>query len=309
MIENEEQILAELIPALKQGREIAVSPGDDCAVINVGLDKMLLLAVDQLIADVHYLDRNTSASEIAGKLLKRNLSDIAAMGGVPAQALLTIAADFTGVNTVNEQWLREFFQSLGEAAAHWQVSVCGGDLASIPSDRTVSTLSITGWVKPQQLCLRSTAKVGDHLYATGCFGNSFDSNHHLTFTPRIKEAQFLAGTFTRTMIDVSDGLLKDLTRIATASRVGVILETEKIPLRAGADQEHALVDGEDYELLLAVPPEMAPELDCKWPFAEVPITRIGRFTDQHPGEISALNAGDLSKINRSGYDHFRSRQT
>lgn len=297
-----------IFSVFQQKSDIIVGPGDDCAAIDIGKEKLLLIAVDQLISDIHYDSKKTPPSNIAKKLLNRNLSDIAAMGGYPAYALLTLAANPAASKLqqtgLTDDWYHKFFDSLAKEAERWDVSICGGDLSSINSDTVAATLTITGWVDKNKICLRYPAKTGDLLYATGIFGNSFASGHHLSFTPRIKEADFIAGTYSRVMIDVSDGLLADAEQIVKKSNLGLIFDLEKIPLRSGASLENALGDGEDYELLFAVPCTLSEKLESNWPFSDVPLTKIGKFTDVSRGKIFDKDGKDLSKIYKTGFEHF-----
>ena len=300
MIMNELKLLKKILPGLKQYDDVVVGPGDDCAAIANG-DSLSLLAADQLISGIHYLP-DTPAEKVAAKLLKRNLSDIAAMGGTPAHALLTIAS-----SRHDETWFIDFYRGLNRVAQQFNISICGGDLAALPpnfnGDGEVLSLSITGQVEPSKICLRNNATNGDLLYCTGCFGNSFVSEHHLDFTPRIAEGAWLAGDYTRAAIDVSDGLLLDLERMAVASQLAAIVELEKIPLRNGANIAAALKDGEDYELLFAVPEKIAKKLEQEWPFPSTLLTCIGRFTAGHSGIVYDNDGKNLSKLTSKGYEH------
>jgi thiamine-monophosphate kinase len=297
---NELKLLKNILPGLKQHDDVVVGPGDDCAAIANG-DSLMLLAADQLISGIHYLP-DTPAEKVAAKLLKRNLSDIAAMGGTPSQALLTIAS-----SRHDETWFMDFYRGLNRVAKQFNISICGGDLAALPTnfagDGEVLSLSITGQVDPTKICLRSNAANGDLLYCTGCFGNSFATEHHLDFKPRLAEGAWLAGSYTRAAIDVSDGLLLDLERLAEASQLAVILELEKIPLRNGANIAAALKDGEDYELLFAIPEEIAKKLEQEWLFHSTRLTCIGRFTADNCGIVYDNNGKNLSKSENKGYEH------
>jgi len=298
---NELEILEKVLPRLPQNADTVVGPGDDCAVIRIG-DEWQLLAVDQVVSNVHYVPGQTTPQAIAAKLLKRNLSDIAAMGGTPHCALLTLAG-----NIDDGQWYLDFFAGLTDTAKQYQVAVSGGDIASLPAGcppaTMVATLTITGKVLPDRLCLRRNAQPGQVIMGTGRFGNSFASQHHLNFTPRLAEAQFLAGRFTVCMLDVSDGLLLDLGRIAQASEVGMELDVNAIPLRAGATIPAALGDGEDYELLFTVDSDQVEILRWEWPF-DLPVTVLGRVTAAHPGLVFDGNGGNLFASNYSGFQHL-----
>lgn len=294
---NEETFVKSLAGLLKQGPDVKVGPGDDCAVLDFGLEELVLAAADQVVSGVHFV-KGTPPGAVARKLLNRNVSDIAAMGGRPTHALVTVAME-----PLSEAWLKDFYEAMQELAAGLGVSIVGGDLSSSKAEGQFCSLSILGRVKRDSLCLRSGAREGDFLYATGLFGNSFASNHHLDFKPRLEEAAFLAGRFTRTMIDVSDGLLKDARRMADASGLAVRLDPSAIPLRDGASLEAALSDGEDYELLLAVKPALESELLGCWPFKNVGLTKVGCFAAGPPGEAFNMDGARLSSAQK-GFDHF-----
>ncbi len=299
---NELKLLEKILPTLHQRTDVIIAPGDDCAAVKTA-DGLLLLGADQLISGVHYL-ADTQPEQIAAKLLKRNLSDIAAMGGVAEHALVTIAS-----SRDDEVWFEEFYHGLNTVAATFNIAVCGGDLAALPQhypgDGEILSLTIIGRTTEDKLCLRSNAKPGDFLYATGCFGNSFASEHHLQFTPRMVEGKWLADNgFTRAMIDVSDGLLLDLERLSRASQLDCKLDIHAIPRRAGADIQAALGDGEDYELLFSVAPDLTDKLTADWPFTSTPLSCIGQFSTQHSkGTIFDNHGNNLSKNRIKGYEH------
>jgi len=304
---NEKTILDKIPSIFQQGEEIIAGPGDDCAVLDFGLDRLYLMAVDQLVSEVHYKKASTLAAKIAKKLLNRNLSDIAAMGGVPAQALLTMT--LCRETAADKYWIDEFLTSIENEARHWNISVCGGDISSTKSDVDSFSLTITGWVGKESLCLRSSAKSGDILFATGCFGKSFSTEHHLNFTPRIEQGQFLAGTFTNTMIDVSDGFLLDSARLAEMSNLGLCIDSDKISARDGASLKERMTCGEDYELLFAVHPEKSELLIKEWSFEDVSLTRVGVFTDEDRGIVKDMKERVLYSGGSEEYslfDHFKS---
>ncbi|MEI6056962.1 MAG: thiamine-phosphate kinase, partial [Lentisphaerota bacterium] len=229
---NENEFLKKVIPLFKQSSDVIVGPGDDCAVLKIdgNENEYLLYAVDQVVSDVHYLFESDDPELVGRKLVKRNISDIAAMGGEPFSAVIT------GAVSSNFQRLEKIYKGIAKEAELWNMSVCGGDFSSVkPKNLEVFTLSILGKVRKEKLCLRSNAREGDYLFATGKFGNSFNSRHHLTFTPRLEESKFLSGSYTNAMMDVSDGLLMDLKRFAEASKVTVSLFTDEILLRDGTE--------------------------------------------------------------------------
>ena len=296
---NEQSLLSKVLPKLNQGSDIIVPPGDDCAAIDVGNDKLLLIATDQVIANIHYDKNITTPQEAAKKLVKRNISDIAAMGGLPAHAVLTIASACK-----DEKWYLDFFDGISAEANKWGISVCGGDLSSNETNNEVCTLTITGWVEKNKICLRSNAKDGDVIFCTGKLGNSYKSKHHLTFTPRIDAARFIAGKYTSNMMDLSDGIAVDLERMCKASDIGAKIELEKLPLRIGAQIENALSDGEDYELLFSVEKSKTKDLLESWPFKDLELTELGRFTNSVL-DLQYVIDNKYSKVfKKPGFDHF-----
>jgi len=297
---NEIKLLEKVLPGLQQDKSVFLGPGDDCAALDLGTGDLLLVAVDQLISSVHY-DRSTSTAGAAGaKLLKRNLSDIAAMGGKANWALLALAT-----NTDDDEYLLDFYKGLRECTEKFKISLCGGDFSSLPKGESgeVASLTILGTVERDLMCCRSGAQVGDLVFVTGALGNSYESGRHLTFEPRLAEGRFLAeNDYANAMIDISDGLLLDAQRLAKASNVGLMLDLENIPVNIDAALEQALGDGEDYELLFCVPADKAGILQEEWPF-ETALTSIGKIKENPPGEVISPDGEDLSKRFKRGYEH------
>jgi thiamine-monophosphate kinase len=284
---------------------LVIPPGDDCAGYALGGGKILLVAVDQIVEKRHYLADGPCAAtpeQVGRKLLARNLSDIAAMGGKP---LFCLVAASLGAGH-DESWLNRFFNGILKLGKKHNVSLIGGDLATAPQD-TVAALTIIGEVEAVNVCRRSGARPGDLLVATGKFGRSFQTGHHLSFEPRLKEGQWLTrNRFSRAMIDVSDGLLIDAMRLCRASGVGLRLETAAIPRRtADTKTEEALNDGEDHELLFAVPKRKAKDLVKMWPFARVAVTKIGEFFSADRPVVLDGRGVRLSGRKMGGFDHFK----
>ena len=281
---------------------VVVPPGDDCAAIRWHGKLLMLLALDQVVGDRHYISsgRHATAPELAGrKLLARNLSDIAAMGGKPLFCLLGSAFK----KGKEEAWLNAFYDGIISTARQYDVAMIGGDFVATPQD-DVASLTIIGEVPEDQVVCRSGAQPGDWLCVTGSCGNSFATGHHLTFKPRCEEGIWLAQQyFAKAMIDISDGLLLDASRICRHSGCGLKLELPAIPLRTpDTTVEQALKDGEDFELLFAVAEKKLPSLLQEWPFPETQLTPIGRFT-------KALDIADSDgqKLDVTGWDHLNGR--
>jgi thiamine-monophosphate kinase len=187
-------------------------------------------------------------------------------------------------------------------ASELDMGILGGDLARTPHD-TVCSLTILGTVPAAEVVLRRGAREGDVLLATGTFGDSLDTGHHLSFPTRWREGRWLAANgYARAMIDVSDGLVLDAGRLCRASETGLMLDVDAVPLRTpGYDRMQALADGEDYELLAAVQADAVDAVLAEWPFEDVPITPIGWFRCTRDHVVVDCDGTVLQK---AGYDHF-----
>ena len=229
--------------------EILVDSGDDAAVVRVGR-RSVLLKTDAVIDGVHFRLSRAKPELIGHKAIARPLSDIAAMGCRPTFAVVAMAIPLRMARTL----LRGVFLGLKKTADRFGVSIVGGDIASHDGKLTV-TVSLMGETCGARPVLRSGAKAGDRILVTGTLGGSLEGKH-LRFVPRVREGTELARRFRiHSMIDISDGLVTDLAHVCTSSGVGAILESKKIPVSAAAKRmkgrplDHALYDGEDYELL------------------------------------------------------------
>jgi len=290
---GEDRLVAELTRGLPRGREVLVGPGDDCAVIGRPRDvRWQLLKADVVVEGVHFLPSD-DPRRVGWKALCRALSDLAAMGGEPAHALVTLAV------SPDEEVARvkAIYAGLKRAAKRFGVSIVGGETSRSPGPLFLD-IALTGWVERTRCVLRSGGRAGDALYVTGRLGGS-RAGRHLDFTPRLAEARWLTEHFRpRAMMDLSDGLAADLPRLARASGCGFTLEMETIPRSPGVTLDQALRDGEDFELLFALPPRLAAKLEGAWPkkFPRLRLTRIG--------QLSASQRSTLNAQPPRGFDHF-----
>ena len=255
--------------------------GDDCAVLPGGL----LFTCDPVIEGVHFLP-TTPARQVGWKAMARNLSDIAAMGGQPRYAVISL-----GLRPATPvRWVRELYAGLHAAAKKFGCEIVGGDTAHVRSEQFV-VVTVLGHA--DQPVRRSGAKPGDAVFVTGKLGGSFRSGKHLTFTPRIREARWLTQHFRiHAMLDISDGLASDLQRLVESSGVGFDICSRQVP-RNGTLRA-ALTDGEDFELLFTVNPRAAGKLRKKF-------YEIGRVTTK---PVVLLDGQPLTE---KGYDHFPQR--
>lgn len=271
---GEDALVERLTRRLHLTGRVVVGPGDDCAVIRVkGREELQLLKTDCVVEDVHFL-RGQLPDRVGWKALCRALSDIAACGGRPDAALVTVALP----EELGVDWVETFYRGLGRAARRFRTAIVGGETARSTGGIFVS-IALTGWVKPSRLALRSGGKAGDALFVTGRLGGSL-RGRHLTFVPRIDEARWLVKRFpVHAMMDLSDGLGADLPRLADASKCGFEVDMDSIPRNRGCTVAQAVGDGEDYELLFALPAPDGAALPTEWArkFPRTPLTRIGRL--------------------------------
>ena len=270
--------------------------GDDCAVLPAARGAQLI-TVDPVIYGRHF-DDSVPARDVGAKLLKRNLSDLAAMGGRPTVAVLALTLDAR----VSRRWLEQFYRGLAACARRYGVALVGGDIAQ--ADRVVAaSLTLLGRPAAKRVVTRTGSRPGDWIYVTGTLGGSLRSGHHCSFTPRLAEGAWLARhPGVRAMMDVSDGLAKDLHALTPKGALP-ILHPAAIPRRKGASLAEALTDGEDYELVFTVGARAHPdEIARAWhrAFPRTRLTCIGRF--MRPGTEPS---GSLKLAAFRGYEHLR----
>jgi thiamine-monophosphate kinase len=237
--------------------------GDDLAALHWPQDELLLVGVDQVLEGVHFDRAVHSPRQIGIKAMNRNLSDCAAMGCLPAAAVASVALP----SDMTMEQIKELYLGMKQAGDVYYCPIVGGDTGSWdgPLALTVTILGRSAGVTPVG---RDGDRPGDGIYVTGPLGGSL-LGRHMTFEPRVHLGRQLAQyAHLTSMIDLSDGLSRDLRHICTQSGTGAILDADKIPIHPDAHAlsqsngrsplEHALHDGEDYELLFttgtAIPP-------------------------------------------------------
>jgi len=282
---GEDRLVAELTRGLAH-------VGDDCAVIGGPRDpEWRLLKTDAIIEGVHFLPTH-DPRKIGWKAFARAVSDIAAMGGEPREALVTLA-----IPPEREvAWIKALYAGLRKCAKQFGVEIVGGETSRSPGALFIS-IALTGVVKRQHCVTRGGGKNGDALFVTGRLGGSI-AGKHLSFQPRLAEAQWLVANFrVHAMMDLSDGMGADLPRLAKASALGWELFEDKLPLTKNCTAKNAISDGEDYELLFAISPRDRERLQSAWrkEFPRLPLTEIGRLIPQ-----SKFQKPNYAR----GYDHF-----
>lgn len=298
-----------------QRDDVPLGIGDDAALLDPPLGKLLAVSVDTLIAGVHF-PLDTAAHAVGHKSLAVNLSDLAAMGAEPAWATLAIS-----LPDLDETWLADFARGFFELARKYSVQLVGGDTTRGPLSITVQ---VTGFVSPGHALKRSGAQPGDGIFLTGTLGdaglglrlyqqqaNTSDTStasliQRLEYpTPRIATGIALRECAS-SAIDVSDGLAADLGHILDASNVGADIQIEQLPLSdayhsfaSANDWQAAVSAGDDYELCFTLPAEHAgalAELGCS-------CIRIGEISVT-PGLRWHDVDGQLQILDTAGFDHF-----
>jgi thiamine-monophosphate kinase len=235
---------------------VPVPAGDDMAVLKWPADDLLLVGVDQVLDGVHFDSAVHSPRAIGAKVMNRNLSDCAAMACLPAAAVVSAALP----RGAGVDYAKELYLGMREAGERFGCEIVGGDTGSWAGKLALSVtiLGRSAGIKP---ITRAGARPGDFIVVTGPLGGSI-LGRHMTFAPRVHEARELAGTGKVTaMIDLSDGLSRDLAHVCRESGVGAVIEADRVPVHEDAvamrrdghsPLEHALHDGEDHELLVCV---------------------------------------------------------
>lgn len=292
---GEDRLVSRLTRGLPLGTDVIAGPGDDCAVLQSprGGKRWQLFKTDVVVEDVHFV-RSSPPTAVGWKAAARAVSDIAAMGGRPTHAVVTVVAP----GTTPAAWLTAAYRGLTRCARTFGFSLVGGETSSAPEGAPiVLNVSLIGEVEPRHCVRRSGASPGDSLLVTGRLGGSLASGRHLRFQPRVAEAQWLARHFRPTaMMDLSDGLGHDLPRLAAASGVGWEIDPARLPRHRGCSVAQALGDGEDFELLFTVPLQRTAPLLAAWraAFPRLPLTRLGSV---RPAEL------EIPRLHL-GFEHF-----
>jgi thiamine-monophosphate kinase len=312
-----EKALIRRIRRLSKARPgIVTGIGDDCAVLRIPPGHEAVVTTDFTLEGIHFRREWHSPEVVGRRCLTRGLSDIAAMGGVPIAAFLSLALH----GKTAQRWVDGFLKGLLALAKEFHVTLAGGDTAESPAG-VLADIMVLGSVPRGRAVLRSTAKVGDDIYVTGELGGATaalellfagtqlsakDFPRHFHPTPRVNVGQVLREkSWPSAMIDTSDGLSTDLEHICEESGVGAELFSAAIPLanvgrRARpVDLRLALHGGEDYELLFTASPKKA----IPSRIAGVAVTKIGRII-RGRGMFLVEGKGRKTKFKAGGWQHF-----
>lgn len=309
-------------PGRTPWRELLLGIGDDAAAWKSG-NRIQLATTDTLVQSVHFDLGVISWGELGWKALAVNLSDIAAMGGIPKYALLSLVLPAE----LDVKDVSEFIDSIAHMARQFGMAIVGGNVATAAN--IVITITIIGCLQGGTMLKRSTASPGEEIAVTGYVGLSAaglemlrgrtisdpDATNilrqaHLKPVPRVKEGQILVEQGVRTAIDISDGLVADLDHICESSKVNARINIDLVPVHPAVTthfpnhQELALCGGEDYELLFtadkATVARARQALSC-------PVTVIGDITEEElPTRVLVVDSrGTIIPCNKKGWDHFK----
>lgn len=280
---------------IKTDSTVIKGSGDDCAVLKFTADKYLLFTCDMITEGADFTAKD-KPSLIGRKALGVSISDIAACGGIPRHAVVSLGAP----KNSSLKYIDEITRGLFGLARTYKINIVGGDLSR--TSRLTIDVSVLGVVEKRNLLLRSGAEKGDLILVSGPLGGSI-LGKHLTFKPRLEEARFLAGNFKiNSMIDISDGLAQDLSHILTASHKGGVLFEELIPLSENArNLGDALYAGEDFELLFTATFKEAKKILANKKFR---FKIIGEVVDKAYGLRLIDKRNRQVTIPAKGYRHF-----
>jgi len=304
--------------AFDRGKDVIVGPGDDCAIVSVPVGHNLAYSIDTQVAGVHF-PVDVDGSIVAQRSLGSSVSDLAAMGAKPH--VFTVALTLP---CHDQEWLHGFTTAMASMARNLQITLVGGDLTRGPMAVTVH---VSGLLKDGQGLQRAGAKPGDDIYVSGTVGdaaaglqilmekNSVSSTQRDFLVsrfclpqPRLELGQNLV-SIANSAIDISDGLVADLTHICQMSHVGAQVEVHKVPRSDELNSayptralEMALNGGDDYEICFTVRPELRREIRQVSDLTTVPITRIGHINNRE--SITCVDAEGIVVSTGRGYQHF-----
>ncbi|MEJ2142808.1 MAG: thiamine-phosphate kinase [Gammaproteobacteria bacterium] len=299
-------------------KSVQLGVGDDAAITSIPAGLEQVIAIDTLVENVHF-KAGTSAEEVAYKALAVNLSDLAAMGATPAWFTLALT-----LPEVSESWLFGFSKGLFNLADQYDIPLIGGDTTRGPL--TIS-IQVAGFVPQGKALLRSGAQAGDHIFVTGNIGDGAvglvvqqtgikDSDDEYLLqrlhkpTPRIAVGKLLIGV-ANSCIDISDGLLADVSHILEASMKGATLYLDKIPQsnacrnkqqQLGLSLLQLAQGGDDYELCFSVPGNKLSMLECIASESGIAITEIGVIESE--AGLRCYDKHKLLDVKQTGYQHF-----
>jgi thiamine-monophosphate kinase len=280
---------------------VLLGPGDDCAIIDTTPGVPMLVTTDMLLEGSHFVLAEAGPRRVGRKAIAVNLSDIAAMGGRPLAAFVSVGLPRSGT----QQLAEELYLGMRPIADEFGVAIAGGDTNTWTGGLAIS-VTLLGEPGPHGPIRRSGARPGDWLMVTGPLGGSL-AGKHLDFTPRVREALALQEhARLHAMIDISDGLATDVSHLCDESRCGAVLDAAAIPIGEAARDArsplaHALGDGEDFELGFAVSAEDGERLLRTQPVAGIKLFHVGKCVAG--SGLTLIEGGQARPLRLTGYEH------
>jgi len=322
------ELLANIVDETKNPDDVPwqrllIGIGDDAAAWQ-GDDGVLLATTDSLVQDTHFDLKIVTWEELGWKAIAVNLSDIAAMGGTPGYALISLALP----GELETDNVSSLYQGMAQIARQFGVAIVGGNIAS--ASKTIINVTVLGNLESASALTRSAAMPGDQIAVTGYLGLSaaglkmlkqnlkFDADTtqllrraHLMPMPRVNEGQILLRHGVKAAIDISDGLIADLKHICQASKVSARINQNALPIHPAVKNNFkldyfqlALKGGEDYELLFTASSQV---MDRVKKVMSCPVTVIGEITQGKPGQVTLIDADGRSiPWQKAGWEHFKS---
>ena len=295
-------------------KDVAVGIGDDAAVLEYDKNNYMLLTTDMLVENDHFSLKFSTPAQIGMKAVEQNVSDIAAMGGIPKFAVISVALP----NDVSVGFVDGLYKGINKKSKEYKINIVGGNITH--SREIVINISLIGLVEKKFLALRSGAEIGDLVFCSGDVGKSTAGlellrhnlkgksvKPHLEQKSRLKLARELVRAGINSMIDVSDGVASEVKHICDESKVGAVIYADKIPISKGTITDSkklrkdavdfALYGGEDFELVFTAGKNKLKQLK------KFDITAIGEIVDRKNGIKLVRNNKKISI--ESGFDHFR----
>ncbi|MBN2097745.1 MAG: thiamine-monophosphate kinase [Candidatus Omnitrophica bacterium] len=289
-------LIERMVKKIAVDKSVIQGIGDDTAVLPYTKESYLLFTTDMLIEGVHFSRQEATFTQIGRKALAVNISDIAAMGGVPKYAVVSLGLP----RGLCLRAVDDIMRGINTLAQEYGLNIVGGD--TVRSSKITLCITLLGQVKKTNLTLRSRAGLGDLIFVTGSLGGSRNLKQ-FNFFPRVAEAQQIIKKFKPSaMIDLSDGLASDLERIAQSSKVGAVIFEQLIPVSRGATLNQALFQGEDFELLFTVPLSSVRRLHKK--SAKFTISCIGKVVERKKGLQLIDNKARIERLKQKGFRHF-----
>jgi thiamine-monophosphate kinase len=307
----EQQFVDWLQANLPASRHLRIGVGDDAAVLAWTAGRDMVVTTDAVTDQVDFVLSEVEPALVGRKALGVNLSDLAAMAAEPVAAVVSLVLPRHGSGKRDAlQLATELYRGMLPLAEEFDLAIAGGDTNTWDGPLAISVTAI-GQTTPRGPLLRSGARPGDQVLVTGRLGGSI-LRRHLTVEPRIREALLLHARYElHAGMDISDGLALDASRLASASGCGMAISLADVPVSADAERlakstgrsslEHALGDGEDFELLLTAPPEAAEQMVREQPLG-VPLTRIGTCVKE-AGLWQRSGDGAIKPLPPTGYQH------